>query len=72
MVILDPGMARSISTTTLTSDVYAFVFDQKGLMAGVGIQGFEDHPDPPGLRVSWAGPDRAGCEQKCPAQATAR
>ncbi len=27
------------STNTLTSDVYAFIFDQKGLMAGLGIQG---------------------------------
>jgi lipid-binding SYLF domain-containing protein len=28
-----------MTTSTLTSDVYAFIFDQKGLMAGVGIQG---------------------------------
>lgn len=48
VVIVDTGMARSITTTTLTSDVYAFVFDQKGLMAGVGIQGSKItriHPD---------------------------
>ena len=28
-----------VATTTMQSDVYAFVFDQKGLMAGMGIQG---------------------------------
>ena len=32
-------MARQLSTTTLKDDVYAVVFDQKGLMAGMGIQG---------------------------------
>jgi lipid-binding SYLF domain-containing protein len=39
LVIVDKGMARSLSTTTLRSDVYAFIFGQKGLMAGIGIQG---------------------------------
>jgi len=28
-----------LTTTTLQEDVYAFIFDQKGLMAGLGIQG---------------------------------
>jgi lipid-binding SYLF domain-containing protein len=32
-------MGKSITTTTLTQDVYAFIFDQKGLMGGVAIQG---------------------------------
>ena len=39
IVILDEGAARNLTTTTMQSDVSAFVFDQKGLMAGVGIQG---------------------------------
>ena len=39
VVIVDQGVARSITTSTLASDVYAFIFDQRGLMAGVGIQG---------------------------------
>ena len=39
VVVVDQGMAKSFSSTTLTQDVYAFIFDQKGLMAGVGIQG---------------------------------
>jgi lipid-binding SYLF domain-containing protein len=39
VVVVDQGMARSLTTTSLRSDVYAFVFDQKGLMAGIGIEG---------------------------------
>ena len=39
VVVVDAGIARTLTTTTLKSDVYAFIFDQKGLMAGVGIQG---------------------------------
>ena len=33
------GMGKSLTSTTITQDVYAFIFDQKGLMAGIGIQG---------------------------------
>jgi len=39
IVVVDEGVARALTTTTLKSDVYAFIFDQKGLMAGIGIQG---------------------------------
>jgi len=39
VVVVDQGVARSLTTTNLRSDVYAFVFDQKGLMAGIGIEG---------------------------------
>ncbi len=39
IVIVDAGMAKSLTTTTLRDDVYAFIFDEKGLMAGIGIQG---------------------------------
>ena len=39
LVVLDEGAAKSLTSTTLTQDVYAFVFDQKGLMGGLGIQG---------------------------------
>ena len=39
LVVVDTGVARDLTTTTIQSDVYAFVFDQRGLMAGVGIQG---------------------------------
>ncbi len=39
IVVVDQGKARTLTTTTLKDDVYAFIFDQKGLMAGMGIQG---------------------------------
>jgi len=39
IVVVDTGVARNLTTATIQSDVYAFVFDQKGLMAGIGIQG---------------------------------
>jgi lipid-binding SYLF domain-containing protein len=39
VVVVDQGMAKKYSSTTLTQDVYAFIFGQKGLMAGLGIEG---------------------------------
>lgn len=39
IVVVDVGAAGGISTTTGKSDVYAFFFDQKGLMAGLGLAG---------------------------------
>jgi lipid-binding SYLF domain-containing protein len=39
IVIVDKGKAKSLTTTTLQDDVYAFIFDQRGLMAGLGLQG---------------------------------
>lgn len=39
IVVVDEGIARSLTTTTAREGVYAFIFDQKGLMAGVGLQG---------------------------------
>jgi lipid-binding SYLF domain-containing protein len=39
IVVVDEGIGRSLTTNTITSDVYAFIFDQRGLMAGLGIQG---------------------------------
>lgn len=39
IVIVDVGKATSMSTTTLHSEIYAFFFSQKGLMAGLGLQG---------------------------------
>ena len=39
VVVMDSGMAKNVTSGTLTEDIYAFVFSQKGLMAGVGIQG---------------------------------
>jgi lipid-binding SYLF domain-containing protein len=39
VVVVDKGVAKSMTTTTLTQDVYAFPFGQKGLMAGLGLEG---------------------------------
>jgi len=39
IVIVDKGFGKNITSTTLQKGVYAFIFDQKGIMAGVGIQG---------------------------------
>lgn len=38
-VVVDTGMASSLTTTTTTKDIYVFFFNQKGLMAGLGVQG---------------------------------
>ena len=39
VVVLDEGKAKTATTTTMKDDIYAFIFGQKGLMAGIGIQG---------------------------------
>lgn len=39
VVVVDEGMAKTTTTTTVKDDIYAFVFAQKGLMAGLGVQG---------------------------------
>ena len=37
--MVDEGMAKTTTSTTMKDDIYAFVFGQKGLMAGLGLQG---------------------------------
>lgn len=39
IVVADEGLAGKLSTTTAREGVYAFIFGQKGLMAGIGIEG---------------------------------
>lgn len=39
ITIIDAGKSGSFTTTTAQSDIYAFFFNQKGLMAGLGLQG---------------------------------
>lgn len=39
IVFVDAGLAENLSTSTLRDDAYAFIFDQRGLMAGVTIEG---------------------------------
>ncbi|HYA30197.1 MAG TPA: lipid-binding SYLF domain-containing protein [Acidobacteriota bacterium] len=39
IVVVDAGVARTLTTTTLKADIYAYIFSQKGLMAGLGVKG---------------------------------
>ena len=39
IVVLDAGKAKTLTTTTMQNAIYAFIFDQRGLMAGMGLQG---------------------------------
>lgn len=39
VVVVDEGIAKNLSSSTLKDDAYAFIFDQQGLMAGVSIEG---------------------------------
>jgi lipid-binding SYLF domain-containing protein len=39
IVIVDAGKAKTLTTTTARDNIYAFIFGQKGLMAGLGLQG---------------------------------
>jgi len=48
LVVLDKGFSKNISTTTMQKGVYAFIFNQRGLMGGIGISGSKIskiHPD---------------------------
>lgn len=44
VVVIDQGKAMSNTTTTLKKDVVAFPFGQKGLMAGIGLEGSKIKP----------------------------
>lgn len=39
LTVVDEGVAASLTTTTIKSGTYAFFFNQRGLMAGLGLQG---------------------------------
>lgn len=39
VVVVNQGVAENLSSSTLQDDAYAFIFDQRGLMAGVSIEG---------------------------------
>jgi lipid-binding SYLF domain-containing protein len=39
VVVMDEGLASAITTTTAKDEIYAFFFDQEGLMVGLGLQG---------------------------------
>ena len=39
LVAVDEGISKSLSTTSLNKNIYAFFFDHRGLMGGFGVQG---------------------------------
>lgn len=39
VVVVNKGIAKNISSSTLKDDAYAFIFDQQGLMANLSIEG---------------------------------
>ena len=39
VVVVNEGLAKNLSTSTLKDDAYAFIFDQQGLMASLSIEG---------------------------------
>ena len=39
VVVVNEGLAKNLSSSTLKDDAYAFIFNQQGLMAGVSIEG---------------------------------
>lgn len=39
LVVVNEGVAKNLTTSTLKDDAYAFIFDQQGLMASLSIEG---------------------------------
>ena len=39
VVVVDQGMAKQMTTMNLDSEIYAFIFTTRGLMAGLGLRG---------------------------------
>lgn len=39
VVVVNEGVAKNLSSSTLKDDAYAFIFDQQGLMIGISIEG---------------------------------
>jgi len=39
IVVVNEGVAKNLSSTTLKDDAYAFIFDQQGLMASLSLEG---------------------------------
>ena len=39
VVVVDEGIAKNLSTSSLKNDAYAFIFSQQGLMVGISIEG---------------------------------
>ncbi len=39
VVVVNEGVAKNLTSTTLKDDAYAFIFDQQGLMASLSLEG---------------------------------
>jgi len=39
LVVVNEGIAKNLTSSTLKDDAYAFIFDQQGLMASLSIEG---------------------------------
>ncbi len=69
IVVVNAGAARDINTLTAKSDIYAFVYGQKGLMAGVGLQGTKiSKLAEPGSASSAAGATSKGASRLDPSR----
>ena len=44
VVVVNEGVAKNLSSSTLKDDAYAFIFDQQGLMATLSIEGTKISP----------------------------
>lgn len=44
VVVVDEGIAKNLSATTLRNDAYAYIFDQQGVMASPSIEGTKISP----------------------------
>ena len=44
VVMVNEGVAKNLSTSTLKDDAYAYIFDQQGLMASLSIEGTKISP----------------------------
>ncbi|MEB0138513.1 MULTISPECIES: lipid-binding SYLF domain-containing protein [unclassified Undibacterium] len=44
MVLMNEGVAKNLSTSSLQDDSYAYIFDQSGLMASISIEGTKITP----------------------------
>jgi lipid-binding SYLF domain-containing protein len=44
VVVVNDGLAKNLSSTTIKDDAYAFIFDQQGLMASLSIEGTKISP----------------------------
>ena len=44
IVVVNEGIAKNLSTSTLKDDAYAYLFDQQGLMASLSIEGTKISP----------------------------